>query len=218
MTIYYTLTFGILVTEMIIFCILVLPLPSHWRRAMLKFASTSPAVGKALHVLKIIFAFIFILFIDTINRLQRIDSVEADGEQRQHYDYSYEANNKAKKFYAQRNLYLTGFTLFLSLILERTSTLVFQVLKREEELENLKKETNSTTEGHQEFIDKEDGYKKEIAALNSELKQLKQQDRDFETLKKQVAQQSVEYNRLADERNELERAASGQKDEVKKDI
>ena len=52
---------------------------------------------------------------DTINRLQRIDSVEVDGEQRQHYDYSYEANNKAKKFYAQRNLYLTGFTLFLSL-------------------------------------------------------------------------------------------------------
>ncbi|KAG2217364.1 hypothetical protein INT45_012234 [Circinella minor] len=203
---------------MIIFCILVLPLPSHWRRAMLKFASTSPVVGKALHVLKIIFAFIFVLFIDTINRLQRIDSVEVDGEQRQHYDYSFEANNKAKKFYAQRNLYLTGFTLFLSLILERTSTLVFQVLKREEELESLKKETNSTTEGHQQFIDKEESYKKEIIALNSELKQLKQQDRDFETLKKQVEQQSIEYNRLADERNDLERTATGQKTEVKKDI
>ncbi|KAI9496176.1 B-cell receptor-associated protein 31-like-domain-containing protein [Zychaea mexicana] len=225
MTIYYTLTFGILVTEMIIFCILVLPLPSHWRRAMLKFASTSPAVGKALHVLKIIFAFIFVLFIgmgkkrDTINRLQRIDSSEGEGgEQRQHYDYSYEANNKAKKFYAQRNLYLTGFTLFLSLILERTSTLVFQVLKREEELENLKKETQSTTQGHQEFIDKEDMYKKEITSLNTDLKQLKQQERDFETLKKQVAQQAVEYNRLADERNALERAATGEKNEVKKDI
>ena len=50
------------------------------------------------------------------------------------------------------------------------------------------------------------------------MKQLKQQDRDFETLKKQVAQQSVEYNRLADERNELERNATGQKSEVKKDI
>lgn len=105
---------------------------------------------------------------DTINRLQRIDSTDAEGEQRQHYDYSYEANLKAKKFYAQRNLYLTGFTLFLSLyvvwiahdndvfscwhvksipsILERTSTLVLQVLKREEELENLRREASRSYE------------------------------------------------------------------------
>lgn len=53
--------------------------------------------------------------LDAINRLQRIDSSEADGDRSMHHDYSYEANNKAKKFYAQRNLYLTGFTLFLSL-------------------------------------------------------------------------------------------------------
>lgn len=52
---------------------------------------------------------------DTINRLQRIDGSDHEGERQQHYDYSYEANLKAKKFYAQRNLYLTGFTLFLSL-------------------------------------------------------------------------------------------------------
>lgn len=51
--------------------------------------------------------------IDTISRLQRIDS-EVEGEQH-HHDYSYETSIKAKKFYAQRNLYLTGFTLFLSL-------------------------------------------------------------------------------------------------------
>ncbi|CDH48958.1 endoplasmic reticulum protein [Lichtheimia corymbifera JMRC:FSU:9682] len=218
MTIYYTLTFGILVLEMVIFCILVLPLPSHWRRAMLKFASTSPAVAKAIHGLKIIFAFIFMLFIDAINRLQRIDSSEADSDRSMHHDYSYEANNKAKKFYAQRNLYLTGFTLFLSLILERTSTLLIQVLKREEELDDLKKQTQSTTDGQQQLINKEDNYKNEIASLKDELKQLKQQERDFETLKKQVAQQSAEYNRLADERNALENAASGQKAEDRKNI
>lgn len=55
-----------------------------------------------------------ILVLDTVNRLQRIESVNEE-EQRVAHDYSYEANLKAKKFYAQRNLYLTGFTLFLSL-------------------------------------------------------------------------------------------------------
>ncbi len=55
-----------------------------------------------------------ILFlIDTINRLQRIES-EARAEQEHHHDHEYEISLKTKKFYSQRNLYLTGFTLFLS--------------------------------------------------------------------------------------------------------
>jgi B-cell receptor-associated protein 31 len=54
------------------------------------------------------------IYTDTISRLQRIDS-EVEGDQQHHHDYSYETSIKAKKFYAQRNLYLTGFTLFLSL-------------------------------------------------------------------------------------------------------
>ncbi|KAI8339203.1 B-cell receptor-associated protein 31-like-domain-containing protein [Chlamydoabsidia padenii] len=217
MTIYYSMTFGILVIEMVMFGILVLPLPSHWRRAMLKFVSTSPLVAQALYVLKIVFGFIFVLFIDTVNRLQRIDSVQED-EQRSGHDYSYEANMKANKFYAQRNLYLTGFTLFLSLILDRTSTLVIQMLKREEELENAKQETASVGKDQQRLVDMENDYKKQVSDLTQEIKELQAEKRDFETLKKQVGQQHTEYNRLADERNALERSASGQKAEPKKSI
>ncbi|RCH85100.1 hypothetical protein CU098_009288, partial [Rhizopus stolonifer] len=113
MTIYYTLTFGILVTEMVMFGLLVLPLPSRWRHAMLTFALKSPQMAKAMYSLKIVFGFIFVLFIDTINRLQRMEA-EQEEEQQHHHDYSYEASFKAKRFYTQRNLYLTGFTLFLS--------------------------------------------------------------------------------------------------------
>ncbi|KAI9307331.1 B-cell receptor-associated protein 31-like-domain-containing protein [Cunninghamella echinulata] len=208
MTIYYTLTFGILVTEMVMFGILVLPLPSHWRRAMLKFISTSPAVANILYVLKIVFGFIFVLFIDTVNRLQRI-GVESDEEH--HHDYSYEANLKAKKFYAQRNLYLTGFTLFLSLILERTSTLVIQMLKREEELEIVKQDTAGVSKDQEKLI-------KEVEALTKRNKELEKRQLDFDTLKKQAGQQAEEYNRLADERNTFEKTVSGQKDEPKKSI
>ncbi|KAI8066711.1 B-cell receptor-associated protein 31-like-domain-containing protein [Gongronella butleri] len=196
MTIYYTLTFAILVTEMFMFGILV--------------------VAKALYGLKIIFGFIFVLFIDTINRLQRLD-VEEDNEQR-HHDYAFEANQRAKKFYAQRNLYLTGFTLFLSLILERTSALVIQMLKREEELESARKESALVGKDQQRLIDMENDYKKQVNTLKAEIKALKDQERDFDTLKKQASQQAAEYDRLADERNAFERAASGQKDEDKKSI
>ncbi|CAO0791246.1 unnamed protein product [Mucor circinelloides] len=216
MAIYYALTFGILVTEMIIFGLLVLPLPSRWRHAMLTFASTSPMMAKAMYALKIIFGFIFVLFIDTISRLSRIES-EVEGEKSHHHDYSYETSIKAKRFYAQRNLYLTGFTLFLSLILERTSALVLELLQREEELKKAKTETAEVTKGQQRLIDMEDDYKKKVDVLNVQIKELKRQNLDFETLKKQASQQSVEYNRLADEHNKLERSLGG-KTEVKKDI
>lgn len=54
------------------------------------------------------------MIIDAVNRLQRIEeSVPED--KRQYHDYGHEASLKASRFYAQRNLYLTGFTLFLSL-------------------------------------------------------------------------------------------------------
>lgn len=49
--------------------------------------------------------------IDAVNRLQRI----TENEEESHHDHNYEVSIKATKFYAQRNLYLTGFTLFLSL-------------------------------------------------------------------------------------------------------
>ncbi|KAI8087814.1 endoplasmic reticulum protein [Gilbertella persicaria] len=210
MAIYYVLTFGILVTEMILFGLLVLPLPSRWRHLSLKFISTSPAMAKAMYVLKIVFGFIFILFIDTINRLQRIES-EVEGEQH-HHDYSYETSIKAKRFYAQRNLYLTGFTLFLSLILERTSALVLELLQREEDLKKAKTETTEITKGQQRLINMEDDYKKQIDVLQVQIKELKRQKLDYETLKKQADQQQKEYSRLADEHNQLSQSNEAKKD------
>lgn len=54
------------------------------------------------------------MIVDAVNRLQRIED-QVPEEKRQFHDYGHEASLKANKFYAQRNLYLTGFTLFLSL-------------------------------------------------------------------------------------------------------
>ncbi|CEG67336.1 hypothetical protein RMATCC62417_03780 [Rhizopus microsporus] len=210
MTIYYTTTFFILVIEMIVFCILVLPLPSRWRRALFKFASTSPLVGKALNTLRIIFGFIFVLFIDAVNRLQRIE----EGEDSHKHDYGYEVGLKARKFYAQRNLYLTGFTLFLSLILERTSSLIVQMLKREEELEFAKEEHVSTTQDQERLENMEATYKNKIAALKLEVDELRKQEKDMENLKKQVEQQSEEYSQLINRHEALQRRAK----ESKKDI
>ncbi|KAF7726133.1 hypothetical protein EC973_009025 [Apophysomyces ossiformis] len=212
--IYYRLTFFLLVTEMLVFGILVVSF-----KGKRNVAGTQP-----LHLVATSFtlasshAQVHLQFpSDTINRLQRIE-IEAQEEQAHHHDYSYETSLKVKKFYAQRNLYLTGFTLFLSLILERTSTLIIQVLKHEEALEHVKKENTSAAKDQQRLAEMESSYKKEIDELTKAVNELKRQERDYEVLKKQAAQQQVEYNRLADERNALERLANGQPIEGKKGV
>ncbi len=45
---------------------------------------------------------------------------------------------QARKFYSQRNMYLCGFTLFLSLILNRTYTMILEVLRLEEKLKQFR--------------------------------------------------------------------------------
>ncbi|KAI7892296.1 B-cell receptor-associated protein 31-like-domain-containing protein [Mucor mucedo] len=202
MTIYYTAVFVILVVEMVAFGILVVPLPSRWRRTIHRFVSRSPLVLQAITVLKFVFGFIFLLFIDAVNRLQRLDQGDTE-EKRQFHDAGYEASQKANKFYAQRNLYLTGFTLFLSLILERTSTLVVAMLKHEEELEYAREEHKTSSKDQERLLTMEKNYKDQIEALEKEKETLRLRKGDMDNLKKQIEQQTAEYHQLSVERNLL---------------
>jgi len=57
-----------------------------------------------------------ILFIDALQRMIKVMSEgETAKDQRGIQDVRAETNYAARKFYSQRNMYLTGFTLFLSL-------------------------------------------------------------------------------------------------------
>jgi B-cell receptor-associated protein 31 len=77
------------------------------------------------------------------------------------------------------------------------------MLKHEEELEYAQKEHISSKEDEKRLLDMEKSYEDKIQTLEKELKELQQQERDFENLKKQVEQQTAEYHRLADERVQL---------------
>lgn len=101
---------------------------------------------------------------------------------------------QARKFYSQRNMYLCGFTLFLSLILNRTYVMILDVLRLEEELKQYKGETGSTKKG--QTLKDVQGGAGEVGKLKNELAA---KDRDMENLKKQVEQMQKEYNRMGDQ-------------------
>jgi B-cell receptor-associated protein 31 len=98
---------------------------------------------------------------------------------------------QARKFYSQRNMYLCGFTLFLSLILNRTYTMILDVLRLELENRQMK-----GTDGTKDAKLNEVSSIGEVGRLK---KELAAKDRDIEALKKQAQGLSTEYNRLGDQ-------------------
>ncbi|KAI7130692.1 hypothetical protein KC343_g15135, partial [Hortaea werneckii] len=101
---------------------------------------------------------------------------------------------QARKFYSQRNMYLCGFTLFLSLILNRTYTLILDTLRLESEVKSLRGEKPANDKTDQKLG--EAGQLGEVATLKEELRK---RDQDIKILKEQSKGLSDEYRRLGDE-------------------
>lgn len=87
-------------------------------------------------------------------------------------DVRTETNFAARKFYAQRNVYLTGFTLFLSLVLTRSFYIILDLIHTQEEYAKLKQETagKSRTGG---------SGAGEVEELRKKVKELEAKERDF---------------------------------------
>ncbi|KAF2401871.1 endoplasmic reticulum protein-like protein [Trichodelitschia bisporula] len=189
MTLYYSLVFLLLVSEMFIFMALIIPMPFTWRRKLFTFISENPLIAKLQYGLKITFIFILILFIDSVNRVYRVQ-MELAAAQKDNRGSgadvlggSARMEVQARKFYSQRNMYLCGFTLFLSLILNRTYVMILEVLRLEEEVK-----AHRSGKG---------GSGAEVAQLK---KQLEAANRDIANLKSQGEGFQREYNRLSDEK------------------
>jgi B-cell receptor-associated protein 31 len=103
---------------------------------------------------------------------------------------------QARKFYSERNMYLCGFTLFLSLILNRTYVMILDQLRLEEEVKRIHGDSKAKGSDSQKLANA--GDPGEIARLK---KELEQKNRDIETMKKQHESFQREYNRLADEKS-----------------
>ncbi|KAF5130599.1 putative protein C9E9.04 [Metarhizium anisopliae] len=208
MTLYYSLVFFLLVLEMVLFMLLLIPLPHTAKRKVFtasadlarSFISENPIISKVMYWLKITFVFILILFIDSVNRVYRVQlEVVAAGEQASKGAaiLGHERLEvQARKFYSQRNMYLCGFTLFLSLILNRTYVMIIDNIKLEDKVQAFESNKN---------------YKENKSSEVAELqKRLAMKEQDLQTLKKQSEGLHRSYDELSD------KYAATQVDEGKK--
>ncbi|KIO21098.1 hypothetical protein M407DRAFT_245587 [Tulasnella calospora MUT 4182] len=176
MTVYYTLTFALLLAEMGTFVAILLPMPFAARKKLFTFLSTSSIVAKIAYGLKIAFVFIAVLFVDALQRVLRVTAESDLAKQAGAHVGAAETSHAAKKFYAQRNLYLTAFTLFLSPLLTRTYYVILDHLHTQDEYARLK-----ITLDEMSVHSKEDDTVKELR------NQLDGKTRDLEALQKQLA-------------------------------
>ncbi|RUS19367.1 B-cell receptor-associated protein 31-like-domain-containing protein [Endogone sp. FLAS-F59071] len=84
--------------------------------------------------------------LDSISLMQRVGNEYNNEASHVVRDVRTDTNLSARKFYAQRNMYLTGFTLFLSLILNRTYSLIIDILRSDERLEKQMETENKLKE------------------------------------------------------------------------
>lgn len=186
MTLYYTIVFLVLVLEMFLFLILVAPVPLQVHKKLIQ-ALRSPTMTKVMRSIKFLFFFILVLFVDSVQRVWNVPELEALGTGQ--LTVADRSDYQARKFYNQRNMYLCGFTLFLSLILNRTFTLV-----------------KSNSDLRSQLGDGEHSLKTEDLKerLERKKKQLKAMEAQSESLQK-------EYYRVCDELNEAKGKARTQK-------
>jgi len=114
---------------------------------------------------------------------------------------------QARKFYSQRNMYLCGFTLFLSLILNRTYIMILDVLRLEERLKMY--EGNKAGAGKDGIGLDKVGDANEIGQLK---RQLQKKDKELQAMKSQAEGLQREYDQLCVKYNQMNPDSEARKD------
>ncbi|KAJ2722191.1 Endoplasmic reticulum transmembrane protein 3 [Coemansia sp. Benny D115] len=181
-------------------------MPARWKRAIITWSSRSTIAQRILYGVRIAFGFILLLFADAVMRLRKVQQEKSASRL---VDEHAICQLKLQQFYAQRNTYLTGITMFLGLILISTHSLVGQLVSDSA--------SAPSTSGPGTSKDEVAKLKAELADAKKKIEELNRKDRDMETLKKQADTNHKEYMRLADECASLQKKLDSANNESKKD-
>lgn len=176
MSLYYALVFAILVVEIAIFSVLSLPIPTRIRKPLTLLLLKPFRLPTVQVAIKCILGFILILFVDCINKVYNINS-ELNAGKNPNAGSAATAGGTvlsqnrieviSRKFLAQRNMYLTGITLFLTFVVVRTYSLVNELITMKDNYRasDAKEDTPEEKKKREELLALIDEKDKEIERL-----------------------------------------------------
>ncbi|KCV70698.1 hypothetical protein H696_03051 [Fonticula alba] len=223
----YTLVFGILVMEVVAFLLLMLPFSPAFRKKVVSLIANSPFAAKLKIGVQVVFVLVTLLFLESISRMYRLENEIS--QQQAVYNKGTALidpfmNLYTSKFYAERNVYLTGITLFLAFVLHRFQAVLLEISTSEAKLAVLHKQYLNSEKEYKRMIDESGSssssikeLNKTIADLEKEVTSLKKNNTALET---QAKNQNATFVSLMDERDKLERMVNQQRGVVenKKDL
>jgi B-cell receptor-associated protein 31 len=216
MSLQWSLVAGFLYVEIVVLLIMLLPYisPQRWLKIFRSRILHSLGAQTALYFYGLI-GLLCLLFLDAIREMRKYSNEE----------YDLNVNPKAemqahmKLFRAQRNFYISGFALLLSLLIRRIATLLSVQGSLLAQNEAALKQAKSASDAAQKLMDDNKGQgssggkgtksTEENQKLETELQNLKKEietvKRDRDAVKSQAESVSKEYDRLMQEHEKLQR-------------
>jgi len=194
----WVFVFTLLVVEAIALLLFILPLPKALKKAYMKAISAvwnQPQIRRVLIGCLIV---VTVLFIDTIRTLYSITHKPDD--------VAVSQTMLISLFRQQRNAYLTGFTLFLLLVLYRIQALLGELFLLETTTTAIVSQGKNAGSAYDTVCKERDAHKKALDEAHAKIKQLTTLEKSMDALQKQADGQSKEYSRVLDENSALKKS------------
>ncbi|XP_013170200.1 PREDICTED: B-cell receptor-associated protein 31 [Papilio xuthus] len=219
MSLQWTIIASFLYAEIAFVLLLTLPIasPSKWQR-FFKSKFLAYISGQASIYFLILIGVLVLCLLDAIREMQKYSNMESSDHQ--HLDAEMQGNMRL--FRAQRNFYISGFALFLLIVIRRLIQLISELATVLATSEANFRQAQSATVAARSLLEQQgsgdEKNKKEIEDLKSQISQLEKdlakEKKDKEAVKSQAESLNREYDRLAEEHSILQKkitVASGDK-------
>lgn len=210
MSLQWTIIASFLYTEIAVVLLLTLPVasPSRWQKF---FKSKFLAyIGNQAYIYFFVLVGVLILcLLDAIREMQKYSDI--DKTEHQHLDAEMQGNMRL--FRAQRNFYISGFALFLLVVIRRLVQMISQLAALLAQSEANLRQAQSATVAARSLLQKQgegdENNKKELEEMKSKIslleRELSKEKKDKEAVKSQAENLNREYDRLAEEHSKLQK-------------
>lgn len=212
MSLHWTLIAGFLYAEITIVLLFLIPFISNrtWN-LLFKSRFLKGLENQLIYYFFIIVAILVLFFLDAIREMSKYsDDQKGAGDHSHGTHLDAQMQLQMRLFRAQRNFYISGFALFLCLVIRRIVTLISSNAVLEAEKEAAMKQATSASRAAETLMSESSGQRdseleKKLEAKDQELNKALA---DVESMKSQSTNLTKEYDRLLEEKDKLERKLS----------
>ncbi|KAK9888608.1 hypothetical protein WA026_000840 [Henosepilachna vigintioctopunctata] len=216
MSLQWTLIAGVLYVEIAIVLLLVLPIasPKRWN-SLFKSKFLTGLKNQAGVYFLVLLAILVLFCLDAIREMRKYSHPEGDRDGHAHLDLEMQGNMRL--FRAQRNFFISGFSLFLSLVIRRLVMLISsQAALLAQSEASMKQALSASATAKKLLADQgeikdnasNEAHDKEVTTLKSEIGELKEKlsaaEKDKLAIRSQADNLAKEYDRLAEEHSKLQ--------------